>query len=140
MHTRVWLFLLCLVSLLTGCRSRHVAIEQLATIQQSRSTDTLQANISWIILDSLWQLDTVRHDSVMPMQLKRVRRINIQKNAVSLSRSSHTKRDTSAYISADYKCNDHEHSSDKGHLYLLMKAIVATIVMVLIIRKGRKIV
>lgn len=140
MHTRAWLFLLCLGSLLTGCRSRHVAIEQLATIQHSKSTDTLQANISWLIIDSLWQLDTVRHDSVMPIKLQRVRRINIQKNAVSLSRSSHINRDTSAYISADYKCNDHEHASDKAHLYLLLKAIVAAIVMVLIIRKGRKIV
>lgn len=140
MHTRDWLFLLCLGSVLAGCRSRHVAIEQLATIQHSRSADTLQANISWLIIDSLWQLDTVRHDSVMPIKLQRVRRINIQKNAVSLSRSSHTKRDTSAYISADYKCNDHVIASDKRHLYLLLKAIVATIVMVLIIRKGRKIV
>ena len=140
MHTLAWLFLLCLGSLLTGCRSRHIAIEQLATIQQSRSTDTLQANISWLIIDSLWQLDTVRHDSVMPITLKKVRRINIQKNAVSLSRSSHVNRDTSAYISADYKCIDHKYASDIGHLYLLLKAIVATIVMVLIIRKGRKIV
>lgn len=140
MHTRAWLFLLCLGSLLYGCRSRHVAIEQLATIQHSKSTDTLQANISWLIIDSLWQLDTVRHDSVMPIKLQRVRRINIQKNAVSLSRSSHINRDTSAYITADYKCNDHVIASDKRHLYLLLKAIVATIVMVLIIRKGRKIV
>ncbi len=137
MHTRVLYFLLFLVSLLTGCRSKHIAIEQMASVQRTQEADTLQANVTWLIIDSLWQLDTVRHDSVMPMQLKKVRRINIQKNAVSLSRSSHINRDTSAYISADYKCNDHVIASDIGHLYLLLKAIVATIVMVLIIRKGR---
>lgn len=140
MHTRVLYFLLFLVSLLTGCRSKHLAIEQMASVQRTQLADTLQANVTWLILDSIWNHDTTAQRGSKELQLQTVRRINIQKNAVSLSRSSHTKRDTSAYITADYKCNDHEHGSDKAHLYLLLKAIVATIVMVLIIRKGRKIV
>lgn len=140
MHTRVLYFLLFLVSLLTGCRSKHLAIEQMASVQRTQLADTIQANVTWLILDSIWNHDTTAQRGSKELQLQTVRRINIQKNAVSLSRSSHINRDTSAYISADYKCNDHVIASDKRYLYLLLKAIVATIVMVLIIRKGRKIV
>lgn len=139
MPMRALLFLLFLVSLLTGCRSRHVAIEQLASIQHSRTADTINTNIEWLILDSLWQLDTVRADSVSPkLQLHSVRRIKMQKTAESSSRSCSMRADSSAYLSDKTSNHNIAFNNDNSVQWLLIKLAVAGILILVLVRHGKK--
>lgn len=139
MHTRAWFFLLCLGSLLTGCRSKHLAIEQMASVQRTQQADTLRANVTWLILDSIWQLDTMQQDSFMPkLQLYTVRRINIQKKAESSSRSCSMRADSSAYLSDKTSFHKIAFENDNSINWLLIKLAVASILILVLVRHGKK--
>ena len=139
MPIRALFFLLFLVSLITGCRSRHVAIEQFASIQHSHTADTINTNIEWLILDSLWQLDTVRVDSVSPkLHLHAVRRIKMHKNAESSARSCSMRADSSAYKYEKTSNHNTAFNNDNSVQWLLIKLAVASILVLVLVRKGKK--
>lgn len=130
MLMRVALFLLFLFSLVS-CRTKRVAIEDIATVQHTTHADTLHANISWLVIDSLWQADTstVRGDSVTPkLRLKAVRHTKVTNNTMQSSRSTSTNADSTSYIYADYPDNASPFPGDDSWLYLLFKIIVVFII------------
>lgn len=130
MIMRVELLMLCLISL-ASCRTKRVAIEDIATVSHYTNNDTLQADINWLVIDSLWQADTstVQGDSVNQMlRLKTVRHTQIKKNAVQSSRSTSKNADSTSYIYADYPDSASPIPGDNSQLYLLFKILIAFIV------------